>query len=130
MPLPLMQANILSLTKYASKPLIFRALTPGSLSSSASICALRLDARLSVVIAGPGGFLDRVEPASAVRMRHGCGQLPVQQREIVLPVQREDVRRKIARLRAVPAGQFCVRRKLRRHFIVGERIVGVTLGTI
>src|SRR6185503_7581784 len=40
-PSPLMQANMRSLTKYASRPLILRALTPGSLSNSASICSLR-----------------------------------------------------------------------------------------
>jgi hypothetical protein len=38
-----MQANILSLTKYASRPLIFFVLTPGSFKSTASICALRID---------------------------------------------------------------------------------------
>src|SRR5688572_28127920 len=40
-PLPLMQANMRSLTRYASRPPIFLVATPGSLRSTASICALR-----------------------------------------------------------------------------------------
>ena len=48
-PLPLMQANILSLTKYASRPLILRALTPGSLSRMASILDLRVGSEGEVV---------------------------------------------------------------------------------
>src|SRR3954466_4055569 len=52
-PEPLMQANILSLTKYASRPLIFRVLTPGSWRSKASISALRLRSGASAFIAAP-----------------------------------------------------------------------------
>src|SRR5580765_4757381 len=74
MPCPLMQANILSLTKYASRRLIFFAMTPGSLRSSASICALRTDSGESVLM----------ECAWRVAKTSGGGKYRVLPREVVI----------------------------------------------
>src|SRR5919106_1378823 len=83
-----MHANMRSLTKYASRPWILRALTPGSLRSTASTCGLRAASSLMArpfapALVGVRGALWRARRRCFEKQAHGLREK--RQRHFLLP---------------------------------------------